>query len=117
MTLPNVAEFQDGDDLFKVSVENETACPIYSGVTIKNIKIEPSPEWLSNKLKAIGQRPINNIVDITNFVLHEYGQPLHAFDLREVNGEIIVKNMEEGSKFVTLDEVERKLSSEDLIDM
>lgn len=99
-----------------VKVENEKACPRYSGISIANISIKESPKWLQQKLKAIGLRPINNIVDITNFIQHETGQPLHAFDADLITGKkIIVKNLPEGTKFVTLDEKERKLSSEDLM--
>jgi phenylalanyl-tRNA synthetase beta chain len=100
----------------EVKVENETACPRYSGVSIANVTIAESPKWLQQKLKAIGQRPINNIVDITNFIQHETGQPLHAFDADKIGGrKINVKNLPEGTKFVTLDEKERKLSAEDLM--
>jgi phenylalanyl-tRNA synthetase beta chain len=100
----------------KVSVENTKACPRYSGVGIANVKITGSPKWLQQKLKAIGLRPINNIVDITNFIQHETGQPLHAFDADRLAGKkIVVKNLPEGTKFVTLDEKERKLSAEDLM--
>jgi phenylalanyl-tRNA synthetase beta chain len=99
-----------------VKVENPVACPRYSGISIANVKIGESPKWLQQKLKAIGQRPINNIVDITNYIQHETGQPLHAFDAAAITGQkVIVKNMAEGSKFVTLDEKERKLSAEDLM--
>lgn len=99
-----------------VSIENTNACRRYSGVSISNVKVTESPEWLKNKLLSIGQRPINNIVDITNFILHETGQPLHAFDLEKVKGnKIIVKNLPEGSPFFSLDEKERKLSADDLI--
>ncbi len=99
-----------------VKVENETACPRYSGISITNVTIAESPKWLQQKLKAIGLRPINNIVDITNFILHETGQPLHAFDADKISGKkIIIKNLTEGTSFVTLDEKERKLSAEDLM--
>ncbi len=99
-----------------VIIENSNACQRYSGVSIKNIVIKESPHWLQQKLKSIGQRPINNIVDITNFVLHETGQPLHAFDISAIKGnKIIVKNLPEGTSFVTLDEKERKLSGSDLM--
>lgn len=99
-----------------VSVENSKACPRYSGLSITNISIGESPLWLQQKLKAIGLRPINNIVDITNFIQHETGQPLHAFDADRIAGrKIIVKNLPEGTPFVTLDEKERKLSAEDLM--
>ncbi len=99
-----------------VSVENIKACQRYSGVSITGVTIKESPVWLQKKLKSIGLRPINNIVDITNFIQHETGQPLHAFDADEIKGKkIVVKNLPEGTKFVTLDEKERKLSKEDLM--
>ena len=99
-----------------VKVENAKACPRYSGVSIANITIAPSPKWLQEKLKAIGLRPISNIVDITNYIQHETGQPLHAFDADAITGKkIIVKNLPEGTPFITLDEKERKLSAEDLM--
>jgi phenylalanyl-tRNA synthetase beta chain len=99
-----------------VSIENKQACKRYSGVCIANVKIQESPRWLEEKLKSIGLRPINNIVDITNFIQHETGQPLHAFDYDEIKDHtIIVKTMSNGTPFVTLDEKERKLSSEDLM--
>jgi phenylalanyl-tRNA synthetase beta chain len=99
-----------------IKVDNIRACPRYSGVSIKNITITSSPKWLQQKLKAIGLRPINNIVDITNFIQHETGQPLHAFDADAITGKkVIVKNLSEGTGFVTLDEKERKLSAEDLM--
>ncbi len=100
----------------KVKVENLQACPRFTGLTISGITVQESPAWLKNRLMAIGQRPINNIVDITNYILHETGQPLHAYDTAAItNGEIVVKNMAEGSSFITLDEKERKLSAEDLM--
>jgi phenylalanyl-tRNA synthetase beta chain len=99
-----------------VSIENTDACRRYTGIVIKNITVKPSPQWLQDKLVAIGQRPINNIVDITNFILHESGQPLHAFDADKIGGnKVIVCNLPEGTSFVSLDEKERKLSSEDLM--
>ncbi len=99
-----------------VKVENTAACPRYSGVSIAGVTIKESPKWLQQKLKAIGLRPINNIVDITNYIQHETGQPLHAFDADKIAGKkIIVKNLPEGTPFVTLDEKERKLSAEDLM--
>ncbi|MEJ7737602.1 MAG: phenylalanine--tRNA ligase subunit beta [Chitinophagaceae bacterium] len=99
-----------------VSVENLQACQRYSGLFINGITIGSSPLWLQHKLKAIGLRPINNIVDITNYVLHETGQPLHAFEADAVKGDmIIVKNLKEGTRFKTLDEKERTLSSDDLM--
>ncbi len=100
----------------EVVVENSDACPRYAGVTIRNIKVTESPQWLKDRLTAIGQRPINSIVDITNYLLHAMGQPLHCFDLDKVKGEkIVVRNCAEGTPFTTLDEVERKLSNADLM--
>jgi phenylalanyl-tRNA synthetase beta chain len=99
-----------------VSIENKNACQRYSGVSISGVTVKESPLWLQQKLKAIGLRPINNIVDITNFVLHETGQPLHAFDASAITGnKIVVKNLPEGTVFITLDEKERKLNKEDLM--
>jgi phenylalanyl-tRNA synthetase beta chain len=99
-----------------VKIENQLACQRYSGVAISNVTVSDSPDWLQKKLRSIGQRPINNIVDITNFILHETGQPLHAFDADNIGGrKIIVKNLPEGTVFKTLDEKERKLSSNDLM--
>jgi phenylalanyl-tRNA synthetase beta chain len=101
---------------YPVSLENSTACPRYTGVIIRNITIGESPEWLQNRLKAIGQRPINNVVDVTNYVRAELGQPLHAFDLDKIRGgKIIVKTLPEGTVFKSLDGVERKLLAEDLM--
>jgi phenylalanyl-tRNA synthetase beta chain len=101
---------------FEVVIENKKACKRYCGVSITGITVKPSPQWLQDKLKAIGQRPINNIVDITNYILHDAGQPLHAFDADKVAGrKIVVKNLSEGSLFRTLDGKDRKLSSEDLM--
>lgn len=116
--LPNGNGFKiDNTSLpIDVKVENVIGCPRYSGVSITNINIAESPKWLQQKLKAIGLRPINNIVDITNFIQHETGQPLHAFDADKIAGKkVIVKNLPEGTPFVTLDEKERKLSAEDLM--
>lgn len=99
-----------------VTVENAEACPRYTGVTIKGVTVKESPEWLQNRLKVIGLRPINNVVDITNFVLHEVGQPLHSFDADKIKGgKVIVKTLPEGTKFVTLDGVERTLTGRDLM--
>lgn len=99
-----------------VTIEDTQGCKRYSGLTIKGITIKESPKWMQDKLKAIGIRSINNIVDITNFVLHELGQPLHAFDLTAIEGQkIIVRHLPEGTPFVTLDEKERRLSAEDLM--
>lgn len=99
-----------------VIVENEEACPRYTGITIKGVTIKESPDWLKDRLLIIGLRPINNIVDITNYVLHEMGHPLHAFDLKEISGgTVYVKTLAEGTKFVTLDEQEHTLSDRDLM--
>ena len=100
----------------EVVIENSDACRRYAGISISGIKVEESPAWLQTKLKTIGLNPINNIVDITNFILHETGQPLHAFDADEIKGnKIIVKNVAEATPFVTLDGKEKKLTSEDLL--
>lgn len=118
LNAPNVEDFKtDNQDLnIQVEVENTEACPRYSALTISDVEVKKSPKWLQNWLKAIGLRPINNIVDITNFVLHELGQPLHAFDANQITGQkVIVKTLPEGSTFTTLDEVERKLSTQDLM--
>lgn len=99
-----------------VKVENTAACPRYAGVSISNVKVAASPQWLQQKLKIIGLKPINNIVDITNFILHETGQPLHAFDATAIKGNtIIVKNLPAGTPFISLDEKEKKLQSTDLM--
>lgn len=116
--LPNGNGFKvdNTSGTIAVKVENEKACPRYSGVSIANITIKESPQWLQQRLRSIGLRPINNIVDITNFIQHETGQPLHAFDADKIGGKkILVKNLPEGSKFISLDEKERKLSAEDLM--
>jgi phenylalanyl-tRNA synthetase beta chain len=101
---------------YPVSVENHEACPLYGGVTIEGIQVGESPDWLKNRLLAVGQRPINNVVDVTNYVRIELGQPLHAFDMDKIGGgKIIVKTLPEGTPFTTLDGVERKLSADDLM--
>ena len=118
LILPDVTDFKiDNTNLdIDVIVEDTEACPRYSGLTLSNIEVKESPEWLKNALKTIDIRPINNIVDITNFVMYETGQPLHAFDADAVTGnKVIVKKLDKGSKFVTLDEVERELSANDLM--
>ncbi len=100
----------------QVLIENEQACQRYAGVSIQGVTIAESPQWLQQKLQSIGLKSINNIVDITNFILHETGQPLHAFDADAIKGKkVIIKNLPEGTAFVTLDEKERKLSAEDLM--
>ena len=112
----SMARSEKPGEAVTVSIENQKACRRYSGITMSGIQIKDSPRWMQDKLKAIGVRPINNIVDITNFVLHEMGQPLHAFDAERIKGHhIVVKNLPEGTPFVTLDEKERKLSAADLM--
>lgn len=104
------------DSRIEVKVADAMACPRYQGLVIRDITVGESPEWLRNRLQAIGLRPINNIVDITNYVLHEFGQPLHAFDLAFIKGDRVhVQTVAEGTPFVTLDGVERKLTAEDLM--
>ncbi|MDX1911492.1 MAG: phenylalanine--tRNA ligase subunit beta [Saprospiraceae bacterium] len=116
-TNAKLAELSPGlPAAFPVSVENDDACPVYRGLTIENIQVAESPDWLKNRLLAVGQRPINNVVDVTNYVRIELGQPLHAFDLDKVHGgKIRVKTLPEGTSFKTLDGVERKLLPDDLM--
>lgn len=103
-------------DAVKIQVDNHEACPRYSGVTIRNVKVQESPQWLKDLLNSVGQRPINNIVDITNFILLGIGQPLHCFDLSKVKGEkIVVRTCPAGTKFTTLDGVEHTLHEKDLM--
>ena len=116
--FPNTNNFKIDNKSFpvKVTIENTTDCQRYSGITVTNITIAESPLWMQQRLKAIGVRPINNIVDITNYIQHETGQPLHAFDADELKGrEIVVKNLPEGTEFITLDEKKRKLAADDLM--
>ena len=116
--FPDVNGFKvDNTDLpVKVTVENTEACPRYSGITLSGVQVASSPKWLQQRLLAIGLEPINNIVDATNYVLHELGQPLHAFDADAITGNhVIVKTLPEGSIFTTLDKVERKLLGTDLM--
>jgi phenylalanyl-tRNA synthetase beta chain len=115
---PSVSNFHVDERTlrFDVEIENKELVPRYSGITITDITVKDSPEWIQNRLKAIGITPKNNIVDITNYVLHELGQPLHAFDAQKIKGnKIIVKNLKEGTKFTTLDEVVRTLSADDIM--
>ncbi|HCE59078.1 MAG TPA: phenylalanine--tRNA ligase subunit beta [Prolixibacteraceae bacterium] len=115
---PSVEGFKvDNHNLeIPVEVKNPEACPRYSGVTISGVTIKESPEWLKRRLKTIGLSPINNVVDVTNYVLYETGQPLHAFDANEINGgKVIVSTLNNGTKFVTLDGVERSLNENDLM--
>ncbi|MDG1260843.1 MAG: phenylalanine--tRNA ligase subunit beta [Flavobacteriales bacterium] len=116
--LPSVDGFAARSNSMKidVQVDNNEACQRYAGVCIKNVTVGPSPEWLQNKLKVIGLSPINNIVDITNFVLHEVGQPLHAFDADKIAGnKVVVRLANQGEKFTTLDDTERELNEKDLM--
>jgi len=115
--MPDISGFSvDNHSLpVEVIVEDIAACPRYSGITVSGIKVSPSPEWLVNRLKAIGVRPINNIVDITNYILFEYGQPLHAFDAAVTGNKVVVKKLAEGTPFLTLDQAERKLGAGDLM--
>ena len=118
LNRPSVDRFTvENHDLdISVTVENSEACPRYAGVTVKGVTVKESPEWLQNKLRIIGLRPINNVVDITNYIVHAFGQPLHCFDADKIKGgEVVVKTMPEGSPFVTLDGVERKLNERDLM--
>ena len=115
---PSVDAFKvDNHDLdINVTIVNSEACPRYAGITVKGVTVKESPEWLQNNLRMIGLRPINNIVDITNYILFAYGHPMHCFDADKIKGnQVIVKCMPEGTPFVTLDGVERKLSSRDLM--
>lgn len=118
LDTPSTSSFRVDNRILKVSihVENSVLAPRYCGITISNIKVEPSPAWLQNKLKAIGLTPINNIVDVTNYVLHDLGQPLHAFDAAKIAGNtVMVKTLPAGTKFTTLDGIERELHQEDLM--
>ena len=119
LNLPDVSAFQAGsvtDKSVQVEVLNHEAAPRYMGLTITGVKVAESPDWLKTRLRSIGLNPHNNIVDITNFILHEIGQPLHAFDANKIKGrKIVVRTCPEGTPFATLDGVERKLSERDLM--
>lgn len=118
LKVPPVTKFEvENHELdIEVEVEDTKACPRYTGVTLSGIQVSESPDWLKNKLNALGLRPINNIVDVTNYVLHETGQPLHAFDAKYISGnKVVVKKMPHETPFITLDEEERKLDAEDLM--
>ena len=118
MCLPSVKAFEVESTTKNISVElkDTKLCPRYSGVSISGIKVASSPDWLQNRLIAIGLTPVNNVVDITNYVLHETGQPLHAFDIAKISGnKVVVSTVKNKSKFIALDEIERELSSDDLI--
>ncbi|MET1054786.1 MAG: phenylalanine--tRNA ligase subunit beta [Pedobacter sp.] len=118
LTMPDISSFkvENENSTIAVEVQDTDACPRYSSVAISGVTVKASPEWLQDKLKVIGIRPINNIVDITNYVLHDLGQPLHAFDADEIAGkQIIVKKVADETPFVTLDGITRKLSADDLM--
>ncbi len=118
LKLPDVSSFKPDNDKRHIAViiEDSEACPRYSGLTITGVTVRQSPQWLKNRLLAIGLRPINNIVDITNYVLHELGQPLHAFDADRIKGDkVIIKKLAKGTKFITLDEIQRELTENDLM--
>lgn len=118
LKMPDVSSFRtdSADLIIPVTVEDNDACGRYSSLTISGVTVKESPDWLKHKLNTIGIRPINNVVDVTNYVLHDLGQPLHAFDADEIKGQkVLVKKCAEGTVFQTLDEVERKLSAEDLM--
>ncbi|MFN8153945.1 MAG: phenylalanine--tRNA ligase subunit beta [Bacteroidia bacterium] len=116
--MPDLSGFTEGKNapLITVEIESAEACPRYSGIELTNVKVAPSPDWLQNKLKAVGLRPINNIVDITNYVMLHLGQPLHAFDAAKIRGrKITVRSLPAGTTFRTLDEVERTLQGHELM--
>ena len=118
LEMPDVSHFTYSGNIppITITVKNPEACPRYTGLTINGVTVEDSPGWLQTKLRNIGVRPINNIVDITNYVLFETGQPLHAFDANKITGQkVVVKNLPAKTKFVTLDGVERELSHDDLM--
>jgi len=118
LTKPSVEGFaiDKKEGGIEVIVENREACPRYSGLTIRGVTVKESPDWLKNKLQLIGLRPINNIVDITNFVLHETGHPMHAFDAAHITGnEVVVRTMTDKTRFITLDKQTRELSADDLM--
>ncbi len=117
LITPSVTNFRVDKRTLKIDIDvkENKLVPRYCGLTISGITVKPSPTWLQNRLKAIGLNPKNNIVDVTNYVLHELGQPLHAFDADKINGKIIVKTLASGTKFTTLDDVERSLHEEDIM--
>ncbi len=114
---PSIEDWKDGEGTaIPIDVQDPSAAPRYCGITVKGVKVGPSPEWLRKKLLAIGLRPIDNVVDVSNFILWELGQPLHTFDADKIaGGKVIVRRAAEGEKIVTLDEMERKLSAEDIV--
>ncbi len=114
---PSVSGFRVDKRVLKIDVDvvDSKLAPRYCGVTISGISIQPSPAWLQNRLKAIGITPKNNVVDVTNYILHDFGQPLHAFDASKINGKVIIKTVKAGTKFTTLDDIERTLHEDDLM--
>ena len=118
LKAPATNSFQKDNDnlLINIEVKNEEACPRYAGVTLSGIKVSESPKWLQNRLNSIGLKPINNIVDVTNFVLHELGQPLHAFDADKITSKkVVVQTLANKTKFTTLDDQEKELHENDLM--
>ncbi|MCK5856463.1 MAG: phenylalanine--tRNA ligase subunit beta [Bacteroidales bacterium] len=119
LKIPDVSTFKVDDKKgldIDINIENNIDCSRYSGICISNVEVKESPEWLQNRLKSIGLRPINNIVDVTNYVLMETGHPLHAFDYDKIEGKkVVIKNLAAGTKFITLDDAEHKLNSKDLM--
>lgn len=117
LKLPELKELTTNSQsaVVSISVENADLCPKYAGITISGVEVKPSPAWLQKRLRAVGLSPINNIVDVTNYVMRELGTPLHVFDFTELNGKIVVKTAKAGEKFVTLDGVERTLSENNLM--
>ncbi|MFT7331042.1 MAG: phenylalanyl-tRNA synthetase beta chain, partial [Roseivirga sp.] len=118
LIFPSVSDFHVDERKLRIDIdiENTELVPRYCGITISDIEVKDSPEWLQNRLKAIGLKPVNNVVDATNYVLHELGQPLHAFDASKIRGnKIVVKTLETGTKFITLDGVERSLHEDDIM--
>ena len=117
LITPSVSNFRVDKRTLKIDIDvkEPKLAPRYCGITISGIEVKPSPDWLQNRLKAIGLNPKNNIVDVTNYVMHELGQPLHAFDAAKINGKIVVQTLPAGTKFTTLDDVERTLHEEDLM--
>lgn len=114
--FPSTFSPDQNNNTITVSIENEAACKRYAGIELTGVTVSDSPSWLKNRLTAIGVRPINNIVDVTNYILHETGQPLHAFDAAAITGgKVIVKNVAAGTTFITLDNKERKLQDTDLL--
>ena len=117
LITPSVSSFRVDKRTLKIDIDvkEPKLAPRYCGITISGIEVKPSPDWLQNRLKAIGLNPKNNIVDVTNYVMHELGQPLHAFDAAKINGKIVVQTLPAGTKFTTLDDIERTLHEEDLM--